>query len=260
MALFWGIPQEVTGLDISNTSISTLVTNRLYQCMLAQLLQPVTWFWMFGLAVGKGLTAKILSMHVFVEILGPCSYGMFLFQQTIGQLYFTITRPGAVWIIPKQYIWFSPAPLPIEFREYFAVMTILILFCIFIFPRLTDLVMPITVAMLSNVENEQGPKELILSADASPQEIVSFCVESVTGVEVVDGKEEIAMFLGSMDAVLLMAEINKYSPVPGVIKLSDILKATLVADLQNTLADKLKDARQKITAKAAKAGIFKGWN
>jgi len=223
--------------------------------MLAQLLQPVTFVWMFGLTVGKGLTAKILASYVFVEILGPCSYGMFLFQQTIGQLYYTITRPGSVWIIPKQIIWFSPATLPVDFGEFFAVMTILILFCIYIFPKLTTFVMPISMLMLANVENEEGAQEFILPSDATPEEIVNFCVESVTGEVVEDGKEELAMFLGSMDAVLLMAEINKYSQTP--IKLSDMLKCKFVLDLQALVANRLKVHQERIL-EDSHDGFFKG--
>lgn len=259
-ALFWGTSQDLTGYDLSDSSINTQVTNRLYQTLLAQLLQPVAWLWMYGLAVGKGLTAEILSTYLFVDVLGPCSYGMFLFQQTIGQLYYATTRSGNIWIIPKHFIWFSPVPLAVDFGEFFAVITILILFCIYIFPRLTSLTMPLTMIMLSNIQNDEGPTAHALSSNATPDEIVNFCITVVTGVQVTDGMEEFSMFLGSMDAVLLVAEVNKNSPVPGILKLPDILKCKIVADLQQCIKDKLAN-HYELSQGRAMAGFFhsKGW-
>jgi len=58
----------------------TQLLSRLWQECLAQWLQPIAWFWMLGLGVWKGLTAKIMERSIFVDTLAPANFGMFLFQ------------------------------------------------------------------------------------------------------------------------------------------------------------------------------------
>jgi len=108
----------------------------------------------------RSLTSRVLEWRPLAEVLGPTSYGCFLFHQIICQWYWWITRspaaqPGEIslagmyevypeaferpypptafnytsikrdytwWNFPKYYYWFSPLPLPVAWFEFFYVV------------------------------------------------------------------------------------------------------------------------------------------
>lgn len=103
-AVYWGIPQNMTPFILHDleTNMYTQLLSRLWQECLAHWLQPIAWFWMLGLGIGRGFTAKLMERSIFVDTLAPASFGMFLFQQPFGQLYYIITRPGRIWLMLKK--------------------------------------------------------------------------------------------------------------------------------------------------------------
>lgn len=53
---------------------------------------PFLCLWIYGLAVGEGLTVKFLSNNFIVKHLSPASYPMYLFHWPLGCYWFYLTR------------------------------------------------------------------------------------------------------------------------------------------------------------------------
>jgi acyl-CoA synthetase (AMP-forming)/AMP-acid ligase II len=128
---------------------------------------PLIAVWIALLSMpSTSLTSRVLEWRPLSEVLGPTSYGCFLFHQIICQWYWWITRapanqPAEIsirgmyavypegfeqsypptafnytairgdytwWNYPKQYYWFSPLPLPVAWFEFFYVIILTTLF------------------------------------------------------------------------------------------------------------------------------------
>ena len=105
--------------------------------------------------------------------------------------------------------------------------------------------MPAYLYILSYVEREDDPLVDTLAGDATADLIVLNSIMKVCGVEIDDDTVEFTSFLGSMDSVLLVYEINKKYPKhkAGLIKLADLLNSTTVKDLFILMNDKLEERR-----------------
>lgn len=111
------------------------ITSRLWDNISGRIMCPVTSLWIFALSTGKGYTAAILRNQFLVHFLGPNSYGCFLFHQVVGQWYYAVTRKGAWWNwwrYRKRFYWFSPAPCPVEWYEYFYLVGLVVVFSQFV--------------------------------------------------------------------------------------------------------------------------------
>ncbi|VEU35442.1 unnamed protein product [Pseudo-nitzschia multistriata] len=109
------------------SSVVTDIGERYWAAYVSRLVCPLGFVWFIGLAIGRGVTARILSRHTVVCWLAPSSYNVFLFHQPISELYFFATR-RIWWAYPKSFYWFSPYPIPVKTWEIPIVMTIVILF------------------------------------------------------------------------------------------------------------------------------------
>ena len=128
---------------------------------------PLIAVWVALLSMpSSSLTSRVLEWKPLSEVLGPTSYGCFLFHQIICQWYWWITRapadqPAEIsiqgmyvvypeaferpypptafnytairpdytwWNFPKYYYWFSPLPLPVAWFEFFYVVGLTTLF------------------------------------------------------------------------------------------------------------------------------------
>jgi acyl-CoA synthetase (AMP-forming)/AMP-acid ligase II len=121
--LFYGL-DEASIPDFVDTSIDT----RQWVAYVSRLLIPITACWVWGVAIGRGLTARLFSAHIMVDFLAPASYNMFLFHQPLSEWYFLATR-GTWWAYPKPFYWFSPRPSPVYFWEFPIVMVLIICVC-----------------------------------------------------------------------------------------------------------------------------------
>jgi len=92
----------------------------------SRFLAPVMVIWLFGLAAGKGGTAWLFTRSIFVDTLAPISYYLYLFHQWVGQMYYLTTRKSwwSYWRYRKSFFWFSPAPVPVGWWEYFFVLVL----------------------------------------------------------------------------------------------------------------------------------------
>lgn len=147
-------PENYTGEDkmfrpelANNSSTDTESVYRLWSDISGRLLAPLTTLWIFGLSTGEGFTAKLLRNDFWVNTLGPHAYNCYLFHQMVGQWYWGITRGGLSlarlhatdnvrwwnwWNYRKQLFWFSPAPCPVEWYEFFLVVGCIVAFSSFV--------------------------------------------------------------------------------------------------------------------------------
>jgi acyl-CoA synthetase (AMP-forming)/AMP-acid ligase II len=109
--------------------VDTSMDKRQWFAYVSRLLVPITAFWVWGVAIGRGLTARLFSSRIMVDYLAPASYNMFLFHQPLSEWYFLATR-GTWWAYPKPDYWFSPRPTPVHFWEFPIVMVLIICVCL----------------------------------------------------------------------------------------------------------------------------------
>ena len=117
--------------DEANNFLDTSFVNRIWSNLCGRFIAPVTTVWMFALSTGKGYTASAFRAPFLVETIAPHSYNCFLFHQMVGQWYYAATREGHWWNwwrYRKVMYWFSPAPCPVEWYEYFYVVGLTVSF------------------------------------------------------------------------------------------------------------------------------------
>lgn len=80
------------------------------------------------------MTASLLRSPILTEKIAPHAYNCFLFHQPVSQWYYAATRPGLWWNwwqYRKTMYWFSPGPCPVEWYEYFYVVSLTVGFSSF---------------------------------------------------------------------------------------------------------------------------------
>jgi len=141
-----------------------------WSVLIDRLKTPLIAIWLALLSMpGRSLTARVLEWRPLSQVLGPTSYGCFLFHQMICQWYWWATRAGSVkpteislagmyamypetfeysapptafnytspkkdytwWNFPKYYYWFSPLPLPVAWWEFAYIVMLTTLFAMF---------------------------------------------------------------------------------------------------------------------------------
>lgn len=118
-----------------DTLADAAAVNRIWDSIYARLFAPLVLLWIFALATGQGLTARLLRNGTLSNSLAPTVFGCFLFQQVVAQWYYAATREGEWWNwwdFQKSFYWFSPQPVPVEWYEYFYLVALIVLFSKFV--------------------------------------------------------------------------------------------------------------------------------
>jgi len=159
----------------------TSYVNRLWDNLSGRIMTPLTTLWIFAMATGEGATAVIFRTPFLVETLGPNSYNCFLFHQMVGQWYYAATRPGQFWNwwqYRKGFYWFSPGPCPVEWYEYFYVVSIVVAFSHFMDNTFTGMLKNGFSALMTKIHGEPEEDENI---DISV--VLLGLIEKMTGIE-----------------------------------------------------------------------------
>lgn len=117
--------------EAANSFADPAAVFRIWDDVYPRLFAPITLLWIFALSTGQGLTARVLRFTPLSQTIAPAAYGCFLFQQMVGQWYYAITRHGDWWnwwSYRKDFYWFSPQPVPVEWYEYFYLVGLTVLF------------------------------------------------------------------------------------------------------------------------------------
>lgn len=107
------------------------IVHRIWDEINSRLFAPITLLWVFALSTGQGFTARLLRLNPISQTLAATTYACFLFHQIVGQWYYAITRNGEWWnwwSYRKDFYWFSPQPVPVEWYEYFYVVGLVVIF------------------------------------------------------------------------------------------------------------------------------------
>lgn len=117
--------------DAADTLAAPGIVNRMWDTIGSRLFAPITLLWVFALSTGQGMTARILRGDQISKVLAPTAYTCFLFHQMIGQWYYAATRNGEWWnwwSYRKDFYWFSPQSVPVEWYEYFYIVGLVVIF------------------------------------------------------------------------------------------------------------------------------------
>jgi len=165
--------------DEANNYTDPSSVNRIWDNICGRLFAPLTTLWIFSLSTGKGLTASFLRTPFLIETIAPHSYNCFLFHQMVGQWYYAATRNGHWWNwwrYRKSMYWFSPAPCPVEWYEYFYVVGLTVSFSA-LMNATAQPIMNAAMAWLKRIIfGESDPK-------VSVEEALLDAVEDMTGFE-----------------------------------------------------------------------------
>ena len=203
----------------------------------SRFLLPVMVVWLFGLAVGRGVTVQLFIQPIFTDVLAPVSYNMYLFHQWVGQLYYLITRQEwwSYWRYRKQFFWFSPAPVPVGWWEYFYVVILTTFFGMFM-AKLD----PYMISKWDQMRRFLIPRAN-QGRELTTTEIVLNEIEQLTGSAVEPDWTLAECGLASVAGPVVINRLQ--NAVPGVtISLQDLVEIDTISQLADLLAEQLREA------------------
>lgn len=213
----FSIEKNILRPDGANLPTDPAVANRIWDNISGRLLAPLTLIWILALTTGEELTARILKTRVVSRVLGPTAFGCFLFHQIIGQWYFSITRHGSLWNwwgYQKNYYWFSPQPVPVEWYEYFYVVGIVVLFAKLVLPldlvirKLFRKIIECCKFIISPLELDVMNKKANLIDDIFIEKKVKESIYKVTGLEVESQWSLNDCGIASLGLIQLVSQLN----------------------------------------------------
>ena len=228
--------------DAANSLTDPSTVNRIWDNIYGRLFAPITLLWIFALATGKGLTARILKSRYIALGLAPTALSCFLFHQIIGQWYYSITRGGewwSWWTHQKAFYWFSPQPVPVEWYEFFYIVGLVVLF--------SRLVQPVDGVMrnlwkkgttLLTAKGSDG-----LAAEVSVEDKVLDIVYKQSGMQAESNWTLEECGLASLGIVQLTSQLNReFSDGKNELKLTieQVMEISEVGDLFDLVKTNLK--------------------
>jgi len=226
----------------ADTYVDNLAVARIWDNIWGRLFAPITTLWIYAISTGRGATASFFGSSFVSETLAPHSYNAFLFHQMIGQWYFAATREGLWWNwwrFRKTQYWFSPNPVPVEWYEYFFLVTLVVLFS----------------KVMNNIEpwlSEQwnkfrswvsgGEKD---EEDGPSVDIVIELIEHMTGIEAQPSWELEECGLASIGMPMLVGLLNKRFSRHGHhthITVVDLMGADKIEEIAVVVDEAIKEA------------------
>jgi len=118
------------GVEVEHRlSNKSLLESRMYCGVAPRLAVPFFSVYLYGLSVGRGVFARFCKSRLLVRVLSPASYSMYLLHQPVFEWYSVVTR-GSWWTQRKQFSWFSPDPMEVNFWEAFVIIALTTVFSI----------------------------------------------------------------------------------------------------------------------------------
>lgn len=229
--IFAMLPDETTPRNIDSD-----LDQRYFAYFLSRITAPVIFVWIFGLAVGKGFTARLMSNSFLVTWLAPASYNMYLFHQVVQEWYFLATR-GYWWAKPKSFYWFSPYPTPVPWWEFFIIAFLTMALAVFLEVFINGWLVNYSTTLTRTV---LCLKEKKAEGDNVSETIISV-IKNITGMEVAEDTNLLDTGLSSMTTLLLISDLVQIYPT---LKLGarDVFGAKTVKGLVDIVEEHLKDA------------------
>jgi len=224
--------------DEADTTTKAAIAARLWSNLYPRLLAPVTVLWVYCIATGEGMFAKLCRWPFLVDVLSPHSYNCFLFQQIVGQWYYAITRGKwwNWWNYRKTQYHFSPYACPVEWYEIFYLIGLTVCFS----HMMTMIEVPLTEAFNAVKNKALGISNNV--ADRPVIDVVCSVVEDMTGLEVEPDWLLEECGLASIGvpvlAGLLAKKYNNISvPITDLIEAETIAEVALIIEAAKDLAE-----------------------
>jgi acyl-CoA synthetase (AMP-forming)/AMP-acid ligase II len=204
--------------------------NRLWDNLCGRIMAPLTTLWIFAMSTGHGYTAAIFRGDFLVHTLGPNSYNCFLFHQMVGQWYYAATR-GEFWnwwAFRKSFYWFSPGPCPVEWYEYFYVVSIVVMFSDFMDNTFTPTMKAIGGKLQGFLKSGEEEEEINVA------ETLCELIEKMTGIEPEMDSTLDEVGLASVGIPVIVSMLNSAfssKSYPITITSSDLVEAKTIEDI-----------------------------
>ena len=236
--LWYGFDKKTTTPDFV---VDSKFETRAFAFFLSRAISPVSFIWLYGLAVGRGLTAKIFSHNLILSWLAPASYNVYLFHQLVAEWYYLATR-GVWWNMPKSYYWFSGIALPVEWWEYIIVLGLTVLLSLALEFQVNSVLVEFCTLFVQRVVGSNEGLDYNLSKSGendSPLEVISSIIRAVTGANVKPENSLTECGLSSMTTLVLVAKIKQHYKIL-MITARDIVRLKTVGELVEFVSSRLK--------------------
>jgi len=217
---------------------------RAWAAILSRLYGPLMVLWLYAMAVGHGLTVRAFSSRLVVTTLAPISYLNYIFHQLIGQYYWLVTRNEwwSYWRYRKAFFWFSPAPVPTAWWEYFFIVALTTWWSM--------LMARVDPYLVSKWESGRRKFRTLLGAKVNPTsaqlttlDIVLRTVESMSGATVEPSSTLAEVGLASVAAPVIINMLSLALPST-TIRLADLVAVDSVGELAALLDARLQAVSQ----------------
>ena len=214
----------------------TAATNRIWDAGNARMFCPLTTLWIFALSTGQGWTAQFFRWDFLSATLSPHAYNCFLFHQVVPQWYFA-ARFGSFWNwwnYRKKMYWFSPAPCPVQWYEYFFVVVLVVFFS-----HAMNSIQSATGELLWKLWVQVKGEEKIEGVD--DEDIAKLLLGIIEGLTGIEPKLEFTLEdcgLASIAVPALVASLNKAfskKKLDFTITAADLVSAETIADIADAI-------------------------
>ncbi|ROS01646.1 acyl-CoA synthetase (AMP-forming)/AMP-acid ligase II [Sinobacterium caligoides] len=242
--------------EAANTFADPATVNRIWDNIYGRLFAPITLLWIFALCTGKGVTARVLRLNPIVNILAPTAYACFLFHQMVGQWYYAATRNGEWWnwwAYQKDFYWFSPQPVPVEWYEYFYVIGLVVIFSKIVQP-VDPLLRRGFATIVGTIKGHRAATENTETSDKDTTTRILDIVKSVVGMEVEPEQSLDECGLASLGVVQFSNTLEaEFSTATHPIKLAvaDIMTAADIHGIAVIVDNARREVREQLSPSKA---------
>jgi len=211
-------------------------TKRIWAYTLSRLICPASFVWCYGLSVGEGVTAMIMSHKLLIVWLAPASYNIYVFHQAMYEWYWMATRHGEYWAMPRDFYWFSPKYCPIDTWEFFILLFLTVVLSVILEFHLNSILVEWSALL---VQKLTGKDSLVIGKEVTVTEVLIQVIESITGGSDVDASTSLLESgLSSITSLVLIAKIKQHYKSL-VLTSRDIFEVETVGEFSALIADRL---------------------
>lgn len=213
---------------------------------------PLTLVWLYGLAHGHGLTARLMNTPI-LQFLSPMSYPVYLLHINVAKYYYLITRGFEAeewWGIIGSF------PIPIGPHEVFLVIVAAVIMGLLVDRCVLPWLVPYTVRygirvcqMISRLTGSSDPKGDSIhdcsdsddaddDDEASVMERVRSLAKSFAGVDVTPSSNLQDLGLDSLGATAFVGTLRARFPSACNLTLAEVANMSTVSDLVRCLTRK----------------------
>eukprot|EP00931_Biecheleriopsis_adriatica_P056802 TRINITY_DN33685_c0_g1_i1.p1 TRINITY_DN33685_c0_g1~~TRINITY_DN33685_c0_g1_i1.p1 ORF type:complete len:1438 (+),score=217.99 TRINITY_DN33685_c0_g1_i1:39-4352(+) len=210
-------------------SWKSLLEDRMYCGVTPRVMVPILSLYLYGLAVGKGITARVCCNKFLVQKLAPASYSIYLLHQPVFEWYSLATR-GFLWSRRKRFAWFSPDPMEVDWLEALLIIMLTVVFSIAVTEITNRYLMGRWLAFVRFVtcrrrsKGEEGSRELVLAA-----------LEDLTGLQPAPSDRLQDTGLASLGISVLISTLAAMDARLKALSPSQLMSCDTVQDLVDTV-------------------------